>query len=116
MLAVVVVIAFGVEASSTFATWGTLAPGQPPRINWCGRRYYPATETLTTAQVSALVAASTHEGELTEVARSPWGYMVMAAPMSPAQQSSFDTKVCAMVLFIKVGADRYEPYWLSGGP
>lgn len=106
----------GLYAYSTYATWGGLGTGAPSRVVWCGRTYEPGASIFTLAQVRQEVEAGAHDGDLRQVARSPWGYAVMAAPMSRAQKASFRTNVCAMVVFVQLGSNSYRPYPLSGGP
>ena len=102
----------------TYSTWGTFAPaaGPPPRIDWCGRRYYPARELWTRQQVDAEVAANVHTGNLRQIAMAPSGLPVLSATLSAQQQASFHTQVCTMTLYVELNADRYQPYGLSGGP
>lgn len=108
--------AFVGDAWAAYATWGTLGPGPPPRIEWCGRRYYPSSTSLTGAQVTSDTAKAAYPAQLREIARSPAGYAVLAAPMSPVDQARFRTQVCAMVVYLRLGPDSYRPYGLSGGP
>ena len=106
----------GVYGYSTYAAWGGLGPGAPARVTWCGRTYLPANETFTLDQVTINVDRSAHDGNPREIARTPWGDAVLAAPMSPAQQASLHTQVCAMAVYVSTGPDTYRPYELSGGP
>jgi hypothetical protein len=71
---------------------------------------------MSAAEVRSEVAAATHGGGLREIARSPSGYGVFAAPMTAEQQSAFHTDVCAMVVYVRLAEDSYRPYPLSGGP
>ena len=57
-----------------------------------------------------------HGGNLREVARSPAGYNVLAAPMTPEQQATYHTDVCAMEVYVRLPANLYRQYVLSGGP
>jgi hypothetical protein len=99
---------------STYATWGTVRPsaGPPPRIDWCGRRYYPSSRAISAEQVATVPDGS----RLRAVASTPSGEPVLAAPMTAVQQSSYHTNICAMAVYVKVSADSYLPYGLSGGP
>lgn len=55
---------------------------------------------------------STHRTEYHwMVATTPSGEQVLAAPMTAA-----NTNVCAMEIYVKLSADSYLPYHLSGGP
>ena len=97
-----------------YMNWGTLYPaeGPPPRIDWCGRRYYPGHDTITSAEL----ATEPGVGQVRQVATTPSGLSVLASPLSVQDQASHRTTVCAMAVYVKVQADSYLPYWLSGGP
>lgn len=98
--------------------FGTLsAGGAPPRVDYCGRRYYPAqTPTaMTRAQVDDLLAADGLHG-LSTIDTAPSGMPVVANVMSPEVQARYHTQVCAMVVWVQTGANTYVPYGLSGGP
>lgn len=97
-----------------YMSWGTLLPaeGPPPRVEWCGRRYYPGYDTVTPAALATELGA----GQLRQVASTPSGLTVLASPLSPQEQASHRTSVCAMAVYVRVQSDSYLPYWLSGGP
>ncbi len=53
----VALAAGGYVAIHNRATFGTFyTTGAPPRIDWCGRTYYPGTSTQSLAEVQALLA------------------------------------------------------------
>ena len=98
-----------------FGTFDTT--GAPPRVDYCGRRYFPAehpsTETLE--QVTDSLAGSGLRG-LTRIDTAPSGMPVVANVLTPTQRGQFHTSVCTMVLWVQTGPDSYIAYGLSGGP
>ena len=112
----VALAAAGYTAIHNRATFGTFyTTGAPPRIEWCGRRYYPGTRTVTLADVQANLARSGLTG-LTQVDSTPSGLPIVGNVMSPAERVSYHTNICTMELWVKTGADSYLGYGLSGGP
>jgi len=112
----VALAAGGYAAIHNQATFGTFyTTGAPPRIDWCGRRYYPGATDETLAEVHAFLAKN-GLGGLTQVDSTPSGLPVVANVMSPAQRAANRTNICTMELWVKIGADRYRIYGLSGGP
>ncbi len=97
----------------TFGTFYTTGP--PPRVDWCGRRYYPAASEHSLASVQALLAAN-HQQGLTRIGSTPSGMAIVANIMSPAVRAAYHTSVCTMEVFVQTGSDQYLPYGLSGGP
>ena len=79
--------------------------GAPPRVDYCGRRYYPARH-----EVAAVPAG------LTEIDTAPSGMPVLAHLLTPQEQAQHHTDVCTMVLWVQTGSDEYVGYSLSGGP
>ncbi len=96
----------------TFATWEA-----PPRVDYCGRRYYPGPESKpqTQAEVVAFLAQNNMHG-LTQIATAPSGRPVVANVMSSEMKARYSTEVCTMEVWVKTGEDAYVPYSLSGGP
>ena len=88
-------VAFG-----TFAT-----SGAPPRVDFCGRRYYPAQH-----------AVAGLPRELAVIDTAPSGMPVLADMLSPAEQAQHHTNVCTMAVWVQTGPHSYLPYGLSGGP
>jgi hypothetical protein len=98
--------------------YGTLAAWEAPtRVDYCGRRYYPAEERQpqTLAEVTSFLAENKMSG-FTQVATAPWGRPVVANVMSPEIKAKYMTQVCSMEVWVKTGNDAYVPYALSGGP
>ena len=98
--------------------FGTIASaGPPPRVDYCGRRYYPADapQAQTLAEVQASLAQNGLHG-LTTVDTAPSGMPVVANVMSTETRASYHTNVCTMALWVKTGTDAYVGYSLSGGP
>ncbi len=89
-----------------FGTFDTA--GIPPRVDYCGRRYYPA-ERSTTETLA-------HVHGLTQVDTAPSGMPVVAKVMSPALKARYHTNVCTMAVWVQTGPDSYRAYALSGGP
>jgi len=85
----------------------TATAGPPPRVDYCGRRYYPA-ETPT--------VSGNRLHNLTGVDTAPSGMPVLANVISPSDRARYRTNVCAMELWVKIGSDEYLGYGLSGGP
>jgi hypothetical protein len=76
-----------------FGTFDTVGP--PPRVDWCGRRYYPGSTTDTLAQVEAFLLLNSRQG-LTRIDTAPSG-MPIVANVIPAQvRVQYHTDVCAM--------------------
>jgi hypothetical protein len=97
-----------------FGQW--LGSGPPPRIDWCGRRYYRSDSpalTLTMAQVRQRPPVV---DPLVRVVITPSGMPVLARVMSRSKRKTYDTQVCAVILYVEVHHDAYMEYALSGGP
>ena len=110
----VALAASGYAAIHNQATFGTFyTTTAPPRIDWCGRRYYPGATDETLAEVHAFLAKNGLSG-LSQVDSTPSGLPIVANV--PAQRAANQTNICAMELWVEVGADRYRIYGLSGGP
>jgi hypothetical protein len=118
--AVVTVAIFAVApiAIHNRLTYGTFeTEGAPPRVDYCGRRYYradhPKTESL--AQVGSFLAGNGLEG-LTQVDTAPSGMPIVTNVIPPDVRAKYHTNVCAMVLWVQTGMNTYVGYGLSGGP
>lgn len=101
-----------------FGTFSTQGP--PPRIDYCGRRYYPDSNFPNSAvesgrAVGAELSANGQTG-LTRVGTTPSGMPILTNVMTPAVRASFHTSVCTMVVWVQTGPDSYLGYGLSGGP
>jgi hypothetical protein len=109
----VVGIGTGASALSTYSEWGTLdRSGSPPRIDWCGRRYYPGIRPLTAAEFAQFPVPA----PWTQVLTTPSGQPVYATVATAALKRQFHTEVCSMLLVVRENSDRYVVYPLSGGP
>jgi hypothetical protein len=100
------------------ANFGTFyTTGAPPRINYCGRTYYPGdtSRTDTLSRVTSFLASNQQSG-LTRIGSTPSGMPIVANVMSPETRVSFHTDVCTMEVWVQTGADSYVAYDLSGGP
>jgi hypothetical protein len=91
--------------------------GAPPRVDFCGRRYYPGnvSQVQTLAQVQAFLAENGLHG-LRRVGTAPSGMPVVTHLLSPDLQAESHTTVCTMALWVQSGPDAYVGYGLSGGP
>ena len=77
----------------------------PPRVDLCGRRFYPSSETVTLAQ-----ARAQEGGPLGVVAHTPAGTPILANPL---HAHSGD---CIITLYVETKPNSYTVYPLSGGP
>src|SRR5690242_1136215 len=112
----VAIFAVAPNASQNYLTYGTFAAaGAPPRIDYCGRRYYPGTLTLTMLQVRTDLAKNDASG-LARIGTTPSGMPIVANVMSPALQAERHTSVCTMAVWVQTGPNSYKTYGLSGGP
>ena len=112
-----VVAAPAIHNRVVFGTFSTQGP--PPRIDYCGRRYYPAPDFPNSPQesgseVAAYLAANGQVG-LTRVGTTPSGMPIAANVIDPTERK-FDKTLCTMVVWVEVSHDRYVSYSLSGGP
>jgi hypothetical protein len=96
-----------------FGTFDT--SGAPPRVDYCGRRYYPGSSVDTLAQVNAFLASNKLHG-ITRIDTAPSGMPIVANVMSPDLRAHYHTSVCTMSLWVQTGPDSYLGYGLSGGP
>jgi len=109
-LAVVLVILLALAESvqsrlefGTFRFWG-----EPERIDYCGRRYYPGTEVQRTPQQ----IVGSHSANATwKTVRHTLTRRSVEGPVLPAGSS-----VCTMSLYISTGDGMYRLYGISGGP
>lgn len=112
----VVSVPLGAAAIHNRVTFGTFyTTGAPPRVDWCGRRYYPGTEAESLSRVEAFLAENGEHG-LTRIGSTPSGLPIVAYVMPPAERAAYHTNVCTMELFVQTGPYQYLPYGLSGGP
>jgi hypothetical protein len=98
---------------AAFGTFDT--SGAPPRVDYCGRRYYPGGNVDSLAQVNAFLALNKLYG-ITRIDTAPSGMPIVANVMSPAVRASYHTNVCSMSLWVQTGPDSYLGYGISGGP
>src|SRR5438445_2421001 len=70
-------------AYGTFETTGA-----PPRVDYCGRRYYPGNATDTRAEVDAFLAKNGVAG-LTQVAVAPSGAPIVAYVNPPDVRAQY---------------------------
>jgi hypothetical protein len=96
-----------------FGTFDTAGP--PPRVDYCGRRYYPGSKTESRAEVEASLAQHRSSGWM-RIDTAPAGRPIFADVMPPAVRAQYHTNACAMELWVQSGPDAYRPYVLSGGP
>ena len=91
--------------------------GAPPRIEYCGRRYYPGDPPRTDSfvHVTAVLTSNGQSG-LTRVGSTPSGLPIVANVITPETRAAYHTNVCTMELWVQTGPDGYVGYGLSGGP
>lgn len=89
--------------------------GAPPRVDYCGRRYYPGRSIDTLVQVHNFLALNHLQG-LTRIGTAPSGMPIVAYVAPPSVRAKFHTDVCAMEVWVRSGSDSYVGYGLSGGP
>jgi len=79
-----VLLAVGIPAMQNRLTYGTFSTqGPPPRVDYCGRRYYPGSSAESRSSVDAFLAKNGASG-LTRVGTTPSGMPIVANVMSPA--------------------------------
>jgi hypothetical protein len=102
-----------VHNRAVFGTFDTA--GAPPRVDYCGRRYYPGTNVDSLTQVNTFLALNNQSG-LTRIDTAPSGMPIVANVMPPDVRARYSTNVCTMSLWVQTGPDAYLGYGLSGGP
>lgn len=102
-----------IETRARFGTFDTAGP--PPRVDYCGRRYYPSAQADTLAAVKTFLAEN-HQAGLTRIDSTPSGMPILANVLPPDVRAEYHTDVCAMGLWVQTGPDTYLAYGLSGGP
>jgi hypothetical protein len=113
MVVSVPVVATAIHNRVAFGTFYTTGP--PPRVDWCGRRYYPAMSEKSLSGVQAFLAENGQHG-LTRIGSVPSGSPIVANVTTPAERAAYHTNICTMEVFVQTGPDRSLPYGLSGGP
>src|SRR5437016_2966931 len=95
ILLAVVVMTPPIERRLAFGTFST--DGPPPRIDYCGRRYYPDSKFPNSAYESgssvAQALSANREARLSRIGTTPSGMPILANVMTPAQRVSFRTSV-----------------------
>ena len=117
-VAAAILVAGASIATYNRVTFGTFyTAGAPPRINYCGRTYYPGDTSRadSLAHVTSVLAANGQSG-FTRIGSTPSGLPIVANVMSAETRASFHTDVCTMEVWVQTGADSYVGYGLSGGP
>ena len=128
VLRIVLLVVSGTVTVASFAVAPTLIrsrlaygtfdiSGAPARVDYCGRRYYPAdtAHVQTLEQVDAFLAEDGLRG-LTRVDTAPSGMPIVTNVLPRDVQAHYHTDVCTMVLWVQSGPDAYVAYSLSGGP
>src|SRR6266566_9578359 len=90
-LLVVVEATPAIQRRLTYGTFSTQGP--PPRVDYCGRRYYPGSSAESRSSVDAFLAKNGASG-LTRVGTTPSGMPIVANVMSPATRAAYHTSVC----------------------
>ena len=113
--AVIAILGLGPAIHNRIVFGEFYTAGAPPRVDYCGRRYYPGNRTETLVQVNEFLAENNLRG-LTRIETTPSGMPVLTNVLSAAQKAEFSTSVCTMALWVQTGPDAYVGYGLSGGP
>ncbi len=96
---------------AAFGTWNPTA--QPNRISYCDRTYYPGSH-VDRARIET-TGNSLGVFPIRQVGASADGTPFVAKPLPDSVRRTY-TLPCAMTLYLKVGADDYVAYVISGGP
>jgi hypothetical protein len=110
-----VVLAWAGYSRAAFGTWNPLA--QPSRINYCDRRYYPGSH-FTRAQIDTM-GNGLGVSPFRQVETTAGGMPIYAKPLPDSVRHQFPKSPplpCDMAVYLKVGADDYIAYGISGGP
>ena len=100
---------------AAFGTWDPMA--QPNRIDYCDRRYYPGAH-VGRAQIDAM-GNGFGVFPFRQVGITASGTPIFAKPLPGSlrrQSPNAGPLPCAMAVYLKVGADDYLAYGISGGP
>lgn len=100
---------------AAFGTWDPMA--RPNRIDYCDRRYYPGSH-FTGAQINAR-GNGLGVIPFRRVGTTAGGLPFYAKPLpdSMRQPTQYSGPLpCAMTVYLKLGADDYLAYGISGGP
>ena len=115
ILAIALAVAAGgiaVWYRATFHAW----PGQQgSRVHWCGRDY----EYFGTSETWAQITSQERLPVRPMGGYPPLGprYELFAARVPDRQRFSVSPPlVCAVLVYLRVGPDRYQVYSLEGGP
>ena len=99
---------------AAFGTWDPRA--QPTRISYCDRTYLPGSH-VTRAEIDSTGNAF-GVFPFRQVGATASGEGIYAKPLSESERHAHGavTLPCMMVVYLKVGADDYVAFGLSGGP
>lgn len=114
-LAVVGLLGWVSYSRVAFGTWDPTA--QPNRIEYCDRRYYPGAH-FTRAQIEAM-GNGLGAFPLRQVGMTAGGLPIFAKPLPDSIRHKYPNSPplpCDMAVYLKVGADDYLAYGISGGP
>ena len=110
----VCLVAAGLAATVWYRATYHVFPGMMPSVvHWCGRDYQTGGEPENWAQVTA--------AERPRQVRAVGSYPPLFGLGRPLLAAAGDLPVgpgepCAMVVYLRTGAGRYQPYTLEGGP
>jgi len=100
---------------AAFGTWDPNA--QPTRIEYCDRRYYPGSH-VNRAQIDAM-GNGFGVFPFRQVGTTAGGTPFFAKPLPDSVRHMYPNGPalpCDMAVYLKVGADDYIAYGISGGP
>jgi hypothetical protein len=110
-----VVLGWVSHSRADFGTWNPLA--QPTRITYCDRTYLPGSHR-TRAQIDA-VGNGFGVFPFQQVGVTAAGALIYAKPLPDSVRYQYPNAPplpCDMAIYVKVGADDYIDYGISGGP
>jgi hypothetical protein len=114
-LAVLGVLGWVSYSRVAFGTWDPHA--EPTRIDYCDRRYYPGSH-FTRTQLDT-IGNGLGVYPFRQVGATAGGARFYAKPLpdSMRRPTPYSGPLpCAMTVYLKVGADDYVAYGISGGP
>jgi hypothetical protein len=114
-LPVLVLVGWVFYSRSAFGTWNPMA--QPTRISYCDRTYIPGPH-VTRAHIGT-VGNGFGVFPFRQVGGTAAGTPIYAKPLPDSLRHQFPTGPvlpCDMAVYLKVGADDYIAYGISGGP
>ncbi|HEY9288106.1 MAG TPA: hypothetical protein VIT43_08810 [Candidatus Dormibacteraeota bacterium] len=118
VLAVLVLEGRSLYSRAIYGTWDPSA--LPTRIDYCDRRYYPASPPTQVTQNSVDQTGNAFGAfPIRQIGATLAGKPIVAKPLPETVRRQFPNGPilpCTMVVYVKVGANEYVPYGIAGGP